>query len=579
LAFGFGINRALDIPPMDQVASFPLVKAATDPFYLGTKLDLRDVSDKLGKYIYPCPGNFWMAAGLKFFSFGMINGFVLATVSVGINFQVALLGLAGVQVPPQPPGAPEVEPIASAELAIKVCLSLSSGVLAVEGQLTENSFILSRQCRLTGGFAFNCWFCPAHLGDFVVSLGGYHPRFVPPAHYPAVPRLGLQWSVSKYLSITGGVYFALTPSCCMAGGKLDAVFTMGGLRAWFYAYADFLISWKPFYYDIAIGIGIGVSYTLRLLGISKTFGIELSAKLHLWGPPFGGTAHVSWWVISFDIDFGNRQSTAPGPIDWDEFHQSFLPQPDNAANAVTPPDPVINKIRIASGLIREQEKEGEEPFKVVNAHEFSFVTEASVPCSSLQLNAKPVTPTLAPDASQLGITPMGIDHLSSEHNVVVTKQGRHIDDWDDHFAPVSTAQGMPYALWSSDLARPKQPSAKRIENVPNGMTVALRNRAPSHELAFIDLAKFKYEIIDKTIDWAAVKVPEEIPAPDDKTLMNTIWGNSEVDTRRNAILETLNREDMQLQKVELSQMAVHAAETLQSLPSMAGLGEKSKTSP
>ncbi len=576
LAFGFGINRALEIPPMDQVGSFPLVKAATDPFYLGTKLDLRDVSDKLGKYVYPSPGNFWMAAGLKFISFGLINGFVMATVSVGIQFQVALLGLAKVQVPPQAPGAPEVEPIASVELAIKVCLSLSSGVLAVEGQLTENSFILSRQCRLTGGFAFNCWFCPAHLGDFVVSLGGYHPRFVPPAHYPVVPRLGLQWSVSKYLSITGGIYFALTPSCCMAGGKLDAVFQMGGLRAWFYAYADFLISWKPFYYDVAIGIGIGVSYTLRLLGISKTFGIELSATLHLWGPPFGGTAHVTWWVISFDIDFGDQKKTAPGPIDWQEFHQSFLPQPDNAANAATPPDPVINKVRIASGLIREQEKEGGDPFKVVNAHTFSFVTEAAVPCTGLQFNQRPVTPVHAPDASQLGIKPMGVGHLNSQHKVTVEKQGKHGDGWDDHLEPAATAQGMPHALWSSELGQPKQPSAKRIANVPNGMTVTLRHRQPNHALTFIDLKKFRYEIIAKTIDWAAVAIPGQIPAPGDTKLnvfSKTVWDNPDVNAKRDAILATLEQQDMQLHQVALPELAAHAAETFQTMPAMAVPGE------
>ncbi len=573
LAFGFGINRALEIPPMDQVYNFPLVKAATDPAYLGTKLDLRDVSEKLGKYIYPSPGNFWMAAGLKFISFGMINGFVLATGSMGIQFQIALLGLARVQVPPQPPGSPEVEPIASAELALKVCLSLSSGVLAVEGQLTENSFILSRQCRLSGGFAFNCWFCPQHLGDFVVTLGGYHPRFVPPAHYPAVPRLGLQWSVSKYLSITGGLYFALTPSCCMAGGKLDAVFAMGNLRAWFCAYADFLISWKPFYYDVAVGIGIGVSYTMRVLGISKTFGIELSAKLHLWGPPFGGIAHVSWWVISFDIDFGNQKKAAPGLIDWEEFHRSFLPRPDNAASAAAQPEPVINKIRIASGLIREQENEDGPSLKVVNAHQFSFVTEAAVPCTRLQLNGQVVDAAQAPDASQLGIKPMGIDRLNSEHTVVVEKKDRPVDGWDAYLEPISTAQGMPHALWSSDLARPKAPSAKRIENVPNGLKVALRNRPPSHELAFIDLEKFKYEIIAKSIDWGHVAIPGQIPAPGEKTLINTIWGQPEVDARRHAILEALNREEMQLHDVQVPELAAHAAETFQSLPAMAVLGE------
>ena len=539
---------------------------------------------------------------MKFTSFGIINGFVLATVSVGIQFQISLLGLARIQVPPQPPGGSEVQPIAGAELALKVCLSLSSGALAVEGQLTENSFILSRQCRLTGGFAFNCWFCPEHLGDFVVSLGGYHPRWVPPAHYPAVPRLGMQWSVSKHLSITGGLYFALTPSCCMAGGKLEAVFAVGGLRAWFYAYVDILIGWKPLYYDVAVAIGIGVSYTVHVLGIRKTFAIELSATLHIWGPPFAGIAHVNWWVISFDIEFGSQKKAPPGPIDWQEFHQSFLPQPDTAANSASPQDPVISKIRIANGLIGEVEMDEQIPpaeqpknedghpigettrkvtKKIVNAHELSFATEASVPCTSLHINDKQIVAQNAPDASQLGIKPMGIDRLNSEHRLVIEKIGQPTDHWGDIFESEPTAQGMPQALWSSDLAPINKPGAERIKNVPNGMKISLRTRDPSHSLEPIDCEKFKYEIFDKSIDWADIAIPGPIrPSGDEppgdgplEKLMNTIWDNDKVEAERNAIVEVLNQEEMHLHKVEVPELAAHAAEIFQSPPTLACLGE------
>jgi len=33
----------------------------------------------------------------------------------------------------------------------------------------------------------------------VITLGGYHPAFQKPTHYPEVPRLGLNWNVTSHL--------------------------------------------------------------------------------------------------------------------------------------------------------------------------------------------------------------------------------------------------------------------------------------------------------------------------------------------------------------------------------------------
>ena len=580
LAFGFGVNRALIIPAITDVQNFPLVRAAVDPAYLGKKLDLREISFKIGDYIYPSAGDFWMAAGLKFTSFGMINSFAMITVSFGTQFQVALLGLARITVPVQVPGAPEVEPVACAELALKVSLTLATGVLAVEAGLTDNSFILSRKCRLTGGFAFYCWFGPEHEGDFVVTLGGYHPRFIPPQHYPLVPRLGMNWPVSSNLSVTGGIYFALTPSCCMAGGKLNAVYDAGNLRAWFCAYADFLINWKPFYYDIAIAVSIGVSYRITLLGINKTFAIELGASVHLWGPPFGGVAHISWWVISFDINFGKLRSPIPPYVSWDEFQQSFLPQLQNSQATEADPDPVVSSIRIAGGLIRELEKEGKEgekvTLRVVTAHGFSFTTESLIPSTSVRLNDNPVD--IIPDIvkAELGIRPMGISHLQSEHSVSVEKKLNPAAGWDACFNPSPIKRSVPYALWSKDLSRPDRPSAEKIDNVPSGIHVSLKAGTPSHELNPIDLEKFKYDKIPKRIPWKEFKIPDQIPAPGKNTLMNTIWDNSDVNKKRNAMLQALGKEGLLLQAVEVPELAANAKEIFHSEPEMAVLGEEFK---
>jgi hypothetical protein len=91
------------------------------------------------------------------------------------------------------------------------------------------------------------WFDGPHAGDFVITLGGYHPLFKKPAHYPTVPRLGFNWQVGSVLSLKGEMYFALCAHAIMAGGRLEASFKLGSLWTNFIAEAHFLISWKPYY--------------------------------------------------------------------------------------------------------------------------------------------------------------------------------------------------------------------------------------------------------------------------------------------------------------------------------------------
>lgn len=122
-----------------------------------------------------------------------------------------------------------------------------------------------------------------------------------------------------------------------------------------------------------------------------------------------------------------------------------------------------------------------------------------------------------------------------------------------------------------------------IKEVPNGVRVGLRNREPSHGLAPIELAKFKYDHIPHDIAWEEWQPPVPIPAPGDKTLANTIWNNPTVDATRKAILTALGKQDTQ---IDLRNLAAAYAEDedhreapeeiFQSEPDMARLGEPFK---
>ena len=57
----------------------------------------------------------------------------------------------------------------------------------------------------------------------------------------------------------------------------------------------------------------------------------VGAELHVWGPEFSGTAHVSIYCVSFDVGFGAGSPVLPKAISWQEFEATLLPGRDAMA--------------------------------------------------------------------------------------------------------------------------------------------------------------------------------------------------------------------------------------------------------
>src|SRR5882762_9377822 len=109
--------------------------------------------------------------------------------------------------------------LVSIELGLICRFSTKEGVLWIQAQLTDNSWLLFPEIRLTGGFAFVSWFKGPNRGQFVLTMGGFHPDFHRDG-YPTVPRLGFVVDLG-FISIKGENYFALTSEAVMAGGRLE----------------------------------------------------------------------------------------------------------------------------------------------------------------------------------------------------------------------------------------------------------------------------------------------------------------------------------------------------------------------
>src|SRR3712207_6279915 len=166
---------------------------------------------ELTRYFPPQTGNFWFAAGISFTCFALVDGVAVVSVAFGAGLEINLMGLARMALP-RPQAA-----LVSIELGLLARFSTTEGLFAIRAQLTENSWLLYREVRLTGGFAFATWWKGPLAGQFVLTIGGYHPDFHRDG-YPDVPRLGLMWRGTDDIYVKGESFFALTSEGLMAGG-------------------------------------------------------------------------------------------------------------------------------------------------------------------------------------------------------------------------------------------------------------------------------------------------------------------------------------------------------------------------
>ena len=144
VAAGLGLNSRLETPDISGIEDFSLVQAAMPGAGFGG-LALNDVLRAMDRDIHPEAGREWLAAGLRFSSFELIQSVALLTVPLDNPGNMALIGLSRMSMPPEAPN-----PIAMIEVGLKATVRPASGELCVQGQLTRNSFLLSHDCHPTG---------------------------------------------------------------------------------------------------------------------------------------------------------------------------------------------------------------------------------------------------------------------------------------------------------------------------------------------------------------------------------------------------------------------------------------------
>ena len=264
ISLGFGYNSLLNLPETNQINGYPLLKIIETGEQSHT-----EALAYLGNIVQAKTGEKWLAAGVQFTSFQLINSNVILAYQFEKK-EVIILGLSKIVLPN------EKMAYLNLQFGLKSIYKITSGEIQSNALLLDDSFLIHKNVNISGSVALYAWLSGEHQGDFVLTVGGYHPRFERPQHYPTVPKVGFNWLVSDNIRITGTTYFALTNQAVMTGLSLEAYYQKGNLKAWFAASSDMILQWKPFYYDTTAKTQLTINYQSHGL---KNYKIDVSANL------------------------------------------------------------------------------------------------------------------------------------------------------------------------------------------------------------------------------------------------------------------------------------------------------------
>lgn len=358
LAAGGGINRKVHYPAIDNLGEFSLIKAVMHP---DPTVTLTDRIKKMNEDFRLEKGSYFFAAGIKFSTFKLINSFVLLILGVGEEIELDLLGYSVLSAP-MPKDGKKVDPVAQARLMVHAAFRPDSGTLQVEARLDpENSFLVSRKCKLQGGFAFYAWF------------------------------------EADNLSSEGGQYEG-----------------------------DFSLSIKAAYRDKIFQVEL-----------------ELSTEVAIWGPEFGGTAHLKILFIEVDVAFGEPRVSKPSKLDWSAFATAFLSPVSNENDPV----PGVFSARITQGLLPGESAQ-DDFLGVVDPSTMELAVESMVPFTTGKINDRePVQSEDVTIKTEFGIAPMDRQGVTSELRLTIKYKGDQIDD----FIGVPILKNGPATMWGPKM--------------------------------------------------------------------------------------------------------------------------------
>ncbi|MGW6621975.1 DUF6603 domain-containing protein [Nocardia sp. NPDC055002] len=151
--------------------------------------------------------------------------------------------------------------------------------------------------------------------NFVLAVGGFHPRYTPPPlPFPNPRRIAIEIVNTSVARIRAEGYFATTSNSLQFGSRAEAFFGFSALNVSGHIAFDALVQISPFYFIV----DFSSHFEVRVFGIG-VWGLRI--RLEVEGPtPWHarGSAGISLLFFDIDVDidvgWGERRDTSLPPI-------------------------------------------------------------------------------------------------------------------------------------------------------------------------------------------------------------------------------------------------------------------------
>jgi hypothetical protein len=186
--------------------------------------------------------------------------------------------------------------------------------------------------------------------NFVVSVGGFHPRFnPPPLPFPSPRRVSIDLVNSPTAHVRVEGYFAVTTNTAQFGAHAELFFGLGSLNAQGHIGFDALFQFSPFMFVI----DVSASFSVNAFGVG-VFSVRIRGSLEgptPWRAHGTGSISLLFFDISveFDVTWGEERDTSLPSIavmplikaefDKAENWRALLPASSNLLVALRAPTP------------------------------------------------------------------------------------------------------------------------------------------------------------------------------------------------------------------------------------------------
>ncbi|MFE5909283.1 DUF6603 domain-containing protein [Streptomyces wedmorensis] len=307
-----GIGRALDRAGLAAVVQsghledllFPADAAAAAPRILTT----------MGT-VFPARAGSTVVGPMFRVGWGRPVSFVTADVGVVLELPSGVVGILGrLRIALPAPQAPVIDLRAS----VAGVVDAANGLVEINANLAGSRLLTS---SVEGGLALRAK--SGQDATFILSAGGFHPRYTPPAGFPTPKRLTIPIADSPFLKVVFSGYFALTPGTVQAGAELSAVIGTRSTGVSGRLSFDALVRWEP---SFGVMLDLGGSFALRVAGATLC---SVGLRVHVDGPTpcwhIAGRASVSF--LFFDVSF-------PFDEHWNCTGQAVAPPPPDVCRAL-----------------------------------------------------------------------------------------------------------------------------------------------------------------------------------------------------------------------------------------------------